>query len=302
MIFSSVPKIMKKFLLFIKNKDKKMKIVKKHSIRIAIIVMTIFLVNLFYGKVQVQANEAKSLIQQQLEYYTRNMDVNNISKEDVLKVYDDITDEYTNDEIANMIKDNAEEMKKQGISEEVIGTSTDFIKTTDAESIREIIENDIDVEDIKQKINQGYTPNEILKSVIQEMPNEKKAEIATKLILSNYVVKTGLIIVMILFIYGTILRWIIYVKAGKHGWAAIIPFYRQIVMYQVCGLSPWLILLWFVPIVGWIAMLIIAIMKRFCLASEFGMNGLFGLGLLLFPPIFQSILAFNSNIEKTENG
>ena len=35
------------------------------------------------------------------------MDVNNISKEDVLKVYDDITDEYTNDEIANMIKDNA---------------------------------------------------------------------------------------------------------------------------------------------------------------------------------------------------
>ena len=49
-----------------------MKIVKKHSIRIAIIVMTIFLVNLFYGKVQVQANEAKSLIQQQLEYYTRN--------------------------------------------------------------------------------------------------------------------------------------------------------------------------------------------------------------------------------------
>ena len=127
---------MKKFLPFIQNKDiiiknkgrdKNMKTVKKHSIRIAIIVMAIFLVNVFYGKVQVQANEEKSLIQQQLEYYTRNIDVNNISKQDVLKVYDDITEEYTNDEIANMIKENAEEMKKQGISEEVIGTSADFI-------------------------------------------------------------------------------------------------------------------------------------------------------------------------------
>lgn len=278
-----------------------MKTVKKHSIRITVIVMTIFLANTLYGQMQVQANDDKSLMQQQLEYYTRNIDVENISKEDVLKVYDDITEEYTNDEVADMIKENAEEIKSQGISEEVIETGANLIKTTDTDSLRDVIENDIDIEDIKEKVNQGYTPNQILKSVIQEMPNEKKAEIATKLILSNDIVKTVLKIAVILLIYGTILRWIIYAKAGKHGWAAIIPFYRQIVMYQVCGLSPWLMLLWFVPIVGWIAMLIIAIMKRFCLANEFGMNGLFGLGLLLFPPIFQSILAFNPNIEKTEN-
>lgn len=278
-----------------------MKTLKKHIIRITVIVMMIFLVNTLYGQMQSQANEDKSLIQQQLEYHTRNIDVNNISKEDVLKVYDDITEEYTNDEVADMIKENAEEIKKQGISKEVIETGANLIKTTDTVSLRDIIENDIDIEDIKEKINQGYTPNQILKSVIQEMPNEKKAEIATKLLLSNDIVKTVLKIVIILLIYGTILRWIIYTKAGKHGWAAIIPFYRQIVMYQVCGLSPWLMLLWFVPIVGWIAMLIIAIMKRFCLANEFGMNGLFGLGLLLFSPIFQSILAFNSNIEKTDN-
>lgn len=274
-----------------------MKIAKKHIIRIIVVVMIIFLVNTFYGQMQVNANEDKTLIQQQLEYYTRNIDVNDISKEDVLKVYDDITEEYTNDQIADMIKENTEEMKKQGISQEVIRTGADFIRNTDTESLREMIENDIDVEDIKQKVNQGYTPNQILKSVMQEMPNEKKAQIATKLILSNEIVKTVLKIVIILFIYGTILRWIIYTKAGKHGWAAIIPFYRQIVMYQICGLSPWLMLLWFVPILGWIAMFVVAIMKRFCLADEFGMNGLFGLGLLLFPPIFQSILAFHPDVK-----
>lgn len=112
--------------------------------------------------------------------------------------------------------------------------------------------------------------------------------------------KTFVTIVIILFIYGTIVRWIIYVKAGRQGWAAIVPIYRQIVMYQICGLSPWLMLLWLVPIFGWIAMFVIAIMKRFCLANSFGKGGLFGFGLLLFAPIFQSILAFNPNI-KIEN-
>lgn len=287
--------------IIIKNTGKEneeMEALKRIIVKTTITVMTIFLTIIIYGQMQVQANDDKSLIQQQLEYYTRNIDVENISKEDVLKVYDDITEEYTNDEVADMIKDNTEEIKKQGISEDVIETGTNFIRTTDTESLRDIIENDIDIEDIKEKVNQGYTPNQILKSIIQETPNQKKAEIATKLLLSNKIVKTVLIVCIILFIYGTILRWIIYVKAGKHGWAAIIPFYRQIVMYQVCGLSPWLMLFWLLPIIGWFIMGIIAIMKRFCLANEFGRGSLFGFGLLLLSPIFQSVLAFNPNIEK----
>lgn len=104
-------------------------------------------------------------------------------------------------------------------------------------------------------------------------------------------------ILIILWIYGTILRWRIYTKAGKQGWAAIVPVYRQIVMYQVCGLSPWLMLLWFVPILGWLAMFVIAIMKRFCLAREFNKGALFGFGLLIFEPIFQTIIAFHPSIQ-----
>ena len=280
-----------------RKENEKMESLTKIIVRIGIIAI-MFLGITIYGQKQVQATEDKSLIQQQLEYYTRNIDVNNISKEDVLRVYDDISEEYTNDEVADLIRENAEEIKKQGISEEVITTGANFIKTTDPESLRDIIENDIDVEDIKQKINQGYTPNQILTSIMQETPNQKKAEIATKLLLSNKIVKTVLVVFVIWFIYGTILRWLIYAKAGKHGWAAIIPFYRQIVMYQVCGLSPWLMLFWLLPIIGWFIIGIIAIMKRFCLANEFGRGGFFGLGLLILPPIFQSVLAFNPNIEK----
>ena len=276
-----------------------MKLDIKYIVKVIVMISITCLVFIM-GK-QVEAKTTESLMEEQLEYYARNIDLDNITKEDILKVYDEISEQYTNDEIADIIEENAEEIKKQGIGEEVITAGANFIRTTDTESIREMIENDIDIEDIKAKIEKGYTPNQIIKSVAQETPNEKKVEMITKLLLSNQIVKMFLLIGIILFIYGTILRWIIYEKAGKHGWSAIIPVYRQIVMYQICGLSPWLMLLWLIPILGWIAMLVISIMKRFCLAKSFGRGSLFGFGLLLLAPIFQTILAFNSNIKKVAN-
>ena len=44
-------------------------------------------------------------------------------------------------------------------------------------------------------------------------------------------------------------------------------------------------------------MFIIGIMKRILLAENFGRGGLFGLGILILPPLFYTILAFNPNIE-----
>lgn len=270
-----------------------MKILKKLLI-VAFVASTL----IFTIKGQVQAKTSQELLEEQLQYYARNIDTDNISKEDILKVYDEITKQYTNEEIANMIEENSEQLQKQGISEEAISAGANFVRTTDEQSIRDIIENDIDIEDIKEKINEGYTSNEIVTSIISETPNEKKVEIFVKVLLANKIVKTVLTVFVVLFIYGIILRWIIYDKAGKPGWAAIIPLYRQIVMYQVCGLSPFLMLFWLLPILGWFAMIIIAIMKRFCLAKEFGRGALFGFGLLFFPTIFQSIIAFNPNIQK----
>lgn len=252
------------------------------------------------SKVQAEAPNQNE-IQEQLEAYAQQIDVNNLSKEDILKIYDIVSEQYSPENIAEMIEENAEEIEEQGISKEVISAGANFIRTTDAKSIRNMIENNIDVEDIKQKINQGYTADEILNSVVQETPTEKKIEIILGILLANQIIKTVFFTLLLLFVYGTILRWCIYQKAGKPGWAAIVPVYRQIVMYQVCGLSPWLMLLWFVPILGWLAMLVIAIMKRFCLAKEFGRGSLFGFGLLFLPVIFQSILAFSPKKESSEN-
>lgn len=268
---------------------------KKIIVAILLISILIITLNLFN---QVEAATTKEeMLKEQAEYYAQNIDVNNITKEDVLKAYDELNKNYTNEELANMLEEHKEEIKEQGVSEEVIGAGQELLKTTDKDSVREIIEEDIDFESIKEKMDAGYTPNQVVKEIVQETPTEKKIEIAIKLLLANQIFRIAMISIIILFLYSTILRWIIYRKVGKHGWAAIIPLYRQIVMYKICGLSPWLMLLWFVPIFGWIAMFIIAIMKRFCLANSFGKGALFGFGLLILQPIFQSVLAFNSKIE-----
>lgn len=262
-------------------------------------IMLIAIVLLAYANLgQAQAVENNQITQEKLESYVKDIDPNNVTKEDILKVYDEVSKDYSPENIANMLEENANEIEAQGVSKDAISAGAEFIRQTDSQSIRKIIEEDIDIEDIKEKIQKGYTADQILNSMVQETPTTKKVEIATKVLLSNKIIKTIVTIAVILFIYGTILRWIIYTKAGKQGWAAIVPLYRQIVMYQVCGLSPFLMLLWLVPIFGWLAMAVIAIMKRFCLAKEFGRGAGFGFGLLLFWPIFESILAFNPNIQK----
>lgn len=258
---------------------------------------------LFFGGIccgQVQAVEDQNTIQEKIENYAKDIDVNQITKEEVLKIYDEISEEYSLQDIADLLEENTKEMEEKGVQKDILEAGIHFIRTTDEKDIRKIIEEDIDFENIKEKVQEGYSPEQIVSSVIEETPDEKKVEMIIKILWANKIVKTVGIVLILLFLYGTIIRWILYQKAGKHGWAAIIPLYRQIVMYQICDLSPWLMLLWFVPIIGWMAMLVVAIMKRFCLAKEFGRGGLFGFGLLILPPIFQAILAFQSNRKKEE--
>lgn len=222
----------------------------------------------------------------------------NISNEDILEIYDQITKEYTNDEIADMILQNKEQISQEaGVSEDVVNAGADFIRNTNQEEIRDILSDDTYVNEIRKSLQEGATPGDAVANAITNTSTSEKINLLVKILLANNNVKLIFWSIIILFVYCTITRWIIYNKAGKNGFAAIIPFYRQVTMYKVCGLSPFLMILWFVPIFGWIAMFIIAIMKRILLAQSFGRSGLFGIGILILPPIFYSVLAFNKNIE-----
>ena len=82
--------------------------------------------------------------------------------------------------------------------------------------------------------------------------------------------------------------WKVYVKAGKPGWAAIVPIYNIIVLLEIVGRPLWWFLLFFVPLVNFIVAIIIYI----DLAKSFGKSAGFGIGLVFLGIIFFPILGF----------
>lgn len=84
--------------------------------------------------------------------------------------------------------------------------------------------------------------------------------------------------------------WRVFAKAGRPGWAALIPIYNMIVLLEIVGRPWWWLLLMFIPFVNFI----IIIMTFLDLARVFGKGTGFGIGLLLLTIIFLPILAFGS--------
>jgi hypothetical protein len=82
--------------------------------------------------------------------------------------------------------------------------------------------------------------------------------------------------------------WKIFAKAGKPGWAAIIPIYNLVVLLEIIGKPVWWIVLCLIPCVNIVMLIIIALE----LAKAFGKGPGFGVGIILLGIIFLPILAF----------
>lgn len=83
--------------------------------------------------------------------------------------------------------------------------------------------------------------------------------------------------------------WMIFKKAGKPGWAAIVPFYNIYVEYEITWGSGWRCLMLLIPFYN----IILAIQTQVKLAKAFGKGGGFAVGLIFLPYVFQPILAFS---------
>lgn len=84
--------------------------------------------------------------------------------------------------------------------------------------------------------------------------------------------------------------WKLFTKAGKPGWAAIVPFYNIIVLLEIIGRPVWWIVLFLIPFVN----IIVGIIASIDLAKSFGKGTGFAVGLILLGPIFLLMLAFGS--------
>jgi len=70
--------------------------------------------------------------------------------------------------------------------------------------------------------------------------------------------------------------WKVFVKAGKPGWAVLVPFYNVYVLLQIAGRPGWWLLLFLIPLVN----VGIAAVVAIDLAQAFGQGPVFGVVLL----------------------
>ena len=84
--------------------------------------------------------------------------------------------------------------------------------------------------------------------------------------------------------------WRLFTKAGKPGWASIIPIYNVFVMLDIAGKPAWWFILFLIPVVNFI----VSILVIAGIATNFGKGGGFVVGMILLPIVFYPILAFGS--------
>jgi len=76
--------------------------------------------------------------------------------------------------------------------------------------------------------------------------------------------------------------WRIFEKAGKPGWAAIIPIYNVIVMLEIVGRPWWWLILLLIPVVN----IVVGFLLALDMSRSFGHDLAFALGLFFLGIIF----------------
>ena len=98
----------------------------------------------------------------------------------------------------------------------------------------------------------------------------------------------GLLLIPIV-VFEVVAGWKVFVKAGQPGWGCLIPIYSYMLIDKIAGKPDWWVFLYFVPFVN----IVVWIKVSLAFARAFGKDTAFGVGLMLFAPIFVPILAFS---------
>jgi len=97
-----------------------------------------------------------------------------------------------------------------------------------------------------------------------------------------------LLVYLVLVVVILAAAWRVFTKAGQPGWAAIVPLYNGYVLLKVVGRPGWWLVLFFIPVVG----IVVGIIVALDLAKSFGKGGGFAVLLILLPVIGYPMLGF----------
>jgi hypothetical protein len=101
----------------------------------------------------------------------------------------------------------------------------------------------------------------------------------------------SLVIGLVALVLDVIAFWMIFAKAGRPGWAAIIPFYNLYTMCKVAGRPGWWWILFLIPFVN----IVVAFIVYIDIAKAFGKGTGFGILLVFFTIICALILGLGSS-------
>lgn len=88
-----------------------------------------------------------------------------------------------------------------------------------------------------------------------------------------------------------ITHWKLYRKAGKPGWASLVPIYNAIVFCEIVGKPSWYWLLLLIPVVNIYPLVVL----MHGLSRSFGKDAAYTVGLVLLGIVFVPMLAFGGS-------
>ena len=108
----------------------------------------------------------------------------------------------------------------------------------------------------------------------------------------------GLFMIIMLFtiavtVISVVSMWRLFVKAGKPGWAALVPVYNIIVMLEIAGKPLWWVAMFFLPV----ANVVFSILAYIDFAKAYGKDTAWGVLLAFFTPIVAPIMAFSKSTQ-----
>jgi hypothetical protein len=103
----------------------------------------------------------------------------------------------------------------------------------------------------------------------------------------------GAIFAIVCIIVAITAEWKLFEKAGRPGWAAIVPLYNSWVLFEISGKPGWWVLIGLIPYLGWLILFVLTIIAMIELARRFDQSTMFAIvGLVIFQVVGFLILGF----------
>lgn len=97
-----------------------------------------------------------------------------------------------------------------------------------------------------------------------------------------------MLVMMVVLVICIVGMWKLFEKAGKPGWACLIPFYREWLLMEILGFPGYYFLIMFVPFVGFL----FALYCMYKLPLVFGKDMIWGIAAIFLAPLVMLALGF----------